>query len=79
MVSTFTIGPKVRRFKTCRSDGVLKAIKNPQHAFFRNGSKAVGTMSKDFTACKKLLPSMNKDILKARFIIFFSKIQLLCY
>jgi hypothetical protein len=25
--------------------------KNPQHDFFRKGSKAVGHMSQDFTAC----------------------------
>jgi hypothetical protein len=29
----------------------FKSNKNPQHDFLRRGSKAVGSMSQDFTAC----------------------------
>jgi hypothetical protein len=29
----------------------VRGFKNPQHNFLQNGSKAVGLMSQDFTAC----------------------------
>jgi hypothetical protein len=45
VVSMLAIGPKV----ACSNP--VKVIKNPQHIFFRMGSKAGGPMSKDFTAC----------------------------
>jgi hypothetical protein len=53
MVSVLAIGPKVRRFKLGRGRWNFKGDKNPQHAFFQRGSKAVGPMSLDSTACKK--------------------------
>jgi hypothetical protein len=34
MVSVFAIGPKVRRFKPCRGDGFLRAIKIRSIPFF---------------------------------------------
>jgi hypothetical protein len=40
MVSVLAIGAKVRRFKPGRCD----SLSNPQHAFLRRGSKAVGPM-----------------------------------
>jgi hypothetical protein len=45
MVCVLAIKPKVRGFKSGRRDGFLRAIKNPQHAFLRKGSKAVDPMS----------------------------------
>ena len=43
-VSVLASGTRVRGFKSGRSRRIFRA-KNPQHAFLRRGSKAVGTMS----------------------------------
>jgi hypothetical protein len=45
VVSVLATGPKVRRFKPARGDGLFKGDKNPQHTFLRRGSKAGGPMS----------------------------------
>jgi hypothetical protein len=53
MVSVLAVGPKFRGFKPGRERWVFKDDKNPQHAFLRRGSKAVGPMSKGFTVYEK--------------------------
>jgi hypothetical protein len=58
---------------------IFKGHKNPQRAFLWRGSKAVGPMSYDFTACKQSFRSTNTDISKSKFIISFSKFLLICY
>jgi hypothetical protein len=45
MVIVLAIVPKVRGFKPDRGRWIFKGDKNPQHAFFRRGSKAVGPTS----------------------------------
>jgi hypothetical protein len=47
--SVLDIGSKVREFKPSRGQWTFKGDKNPQYAFFRRGSQAVGPISKDFT------------------------------
>jgi hypothetical protein len=49
MISVLAILPKVRGAKPGRGGWILKGDKNPQHAFLRMGSKAVGPMSQDLT------------------------------
>jgi len=44
-VSVLTFSTQVRGFKPGRSRRIFKGEKNPQHAFLRRGSKAVGPMS----------------------------------
>jgi hypothetical protein len=51
MVSVLAIGPKFHVFKPSLWQLIFKGDKNPQHAFLRRGSKAVGSMSLDFTVC----------------------------
>jgi hypothetical protein len=44
--SVLTFRTQVRGFKPCRSRRIFQGEKkNPQHAFLREGSKAVGPMS----------------------------------
>jgi hypothetical protein len=43
--SVLAFGTQVRGFKPGRSRQIFEGEKNPQHAFFRRGSKAVGPMS----------------------------------
>jgi hypothetical protein len=43
-ISILAAGTQVRGFKPSRSRRIFQA-KNPQHAFLRRGSKAVGPMS----------------------------------
>jgi hypothetical protein len=45
IINVFVIGPKVRGFNPGRERWIFKGDKNPQHAFLRRGSKAVGPMS----------------------------------
>jgi hypothetical protein len=44
MVRVLAIWPKVRGFIPSRGRRILKGDKNPQHAFLRRGSKAVGML-----------------------------------
>jgi hypothetical protein len=50
VVTVLATGPQVREFEPNRRRWI-KGDKNPQHDFLRRGSKAVGLMSYDFTAC----------------------------
>ena len=43
--SVLAFSTQVRKFKPGRSHRIFKGRKNPQHAFLRRGSKAVGPMS----------------------------------
>ena len=43
--SVLAFGTQVRGFAPGRIRRILRAKKNPQHAFLRSGSKAVGPMS----------------------------------
>jgi hypothetical protein len=45
VVRILATGPKVRGFKPGRGRWIFKGDKNPQHAFLRTASKAVGPMS----------------------------------
>jgi hypothetical protein len=45
VVSVNAIGPEGRGFKPGRGDGFFKGDKNPQHTYFRMGSKAGCPMS----------------------------------
>jgi hypothetical protein len=49
VVRVLAIGPKDLRVDTKPRAMDFKDDKNPQHTFLRRGSKAVGTMPKDFT------------------------------
>jgi hypothetical protein len=40
---------------------IFKGDKNPQHAFHLEGSKAGCPLSRDFTACKRLLGKYEKN------------------
>jgi hypothetical protein len=51
VVSVLAIGIKVHGFKPSRGRRIFKGDINPQHAFLWTGSKAVGSMSQNFTAC----------------------------
>jgi hypothetical protein len=44
-ISVLASGTQVRGFKPGRSRRIFKGGKNPQHAFLRKRSKAVGPMS----------------------------------
>ena len=44
-VEQMAFSTQVRGFKPGRSRRIFKGRKNPQHAFLRRGSKAVGPMS----------------------------------
>jgi hypothetical protein len=54
MVRVLAIVPKVRGFKPGRGDGLLNAIKNPQHAFLRWGSKVI-------PQCRTVLQRVKKN------------------
>jgi hypothetical protein len=54
MVSVRVIGPKVRGVRPGRGQRIFMGDKNLQHTFLRMASKAIGPMSKDFTACKNI-------------------------
>jgi hypothetical protein len=58
-VSVLAIGPNVRGFKPGQGRWIFKVDKNPQHAFLRRGSKAVGLMSKNV---KELFRNMKINI-----------------
>jgi hypothetical protein len=58
---------------------VKEEDKNPQHDFLWRRSKAVGHMSKDFTACEKSLRIINKYYSKTKLIISFAKFLLTFY
>jgi hypothetical protein len=45
MSSVLAIGPKVRRYNSGLGRWIFKGHKNPQHSFFRRGSKATGLLS----------------------------------
>jgi hypothetical protein len=49
--SVLANGPKIHGFKPSRWRWIFKGGKISQHAFLLRGSKAVGPMSQDFTAC----------------------------
>jgi hypothetical protein len=51
MTTVLAIGPKVCGFNPGRGRRIFKGDKNPQYAFLRRGSKVVGLVSLDFTAC----------------------------
>jgi hypothetical protein len=46
VVSVLDIGPKVHRFNLGQGLWIIKGDKNPQQAFLRRGSKAVGPCHK---------------------------------
>jgi hypothetical protein len=68
----------VCRFSPGRERWIFKGDKNPQHAFLRRGSKAVGSMSLDFTAHWNPFEVWTKIIREAKFIIFFAQFLLFC-
>jgi hypothetical protein len=72
VVSVLAIGPKVRGFKPERGRWIFKGDKNLQHAFLWRGSKAVGPMLQDFTACETFIASIKEILRKAKFIISFT-------
>jgi hypothetical protein len=45
MVACLPLDPRFTGSNPAEDDGFLKAIKYPQHDFFRRGSKVVGLMS----------------------------------
>jgi hypothetical protein len=45
VVSVLASGTQIRGFKPGQSRQIFFGRKNPQHAFLRNGSKAVGPVS----------------------------------
>jgi hypothetical protein len=50
-ITVLATEPKARGFKPSRGQLIFMGDKNPHHIFLRRGSKAIGLMSKHFTAC----------------------------
>jgi hypothetical protein len=60
VVSVIASGPRGRRFKPGRGDTFFKGDKNPQHTFFRVGSKTGGTIIRFYCLLKRSLLSVNE-------------------
>jgi hypothetical protein len=71
MVTMLAIGPKIRRFKNSRSSGFSRVIQISSTPSFGGEVELSPPCCKILQHVKKSLPSMNKDISKAKFIIFF--------
>jgi hypothetical protein len=71
MVSVLDIGPKVRGFNQPRDNGYFRAIKFRSTPFFGGESEPSIPCRKILWQVKKSLLSMNKNISKVKFIIFF--------
>jgi hypothetical protein len=78
MASVLAIGPNVRKFNPGRGDCFLRTIKIRSTPSFEGEVKPMAPCRK-FILHEKSLENVNKDNSKAKFIISFAILLLLCY